>query len=72
MAQKQLIVQVHKDGTVNAETIGMFGDECLDYISVLEDLLEAETVQSSYTADYRRIEATSDQLSAQRDWDAAQ
>lgn len=72
MAQKQLIVQVHKDGTVNAETIGMFGDECLDYISVLEDLLEAETVQSSFTEDYKRVQVTGYQAQAQHDWDAAQ
>lgn len=71
MTQKQLIVQVHKDGTVNAETIGMFGDECLDYISVLEDLLEAETVQSSFTEDYKRAQITSDHEQAQRAWDAA-
>jgi Protein of unknown function (DUF2997). len=52
MAQKQLIVSVRKDGTVHAETVGMYGDECLDYFAVLEDLLDAEVASSTYTADY--------------------
>jgi Protein of unknown function (DUF2997). len=52
MAQKRLIVSVRKDGTVHAETVGMHGEECLDYFAVLEDLLDAEVASSSYTADY--------------------
>jgi hypothetical protein len=52
MAQKQLIVNVRKDGTVHAETVGMYGEECLDYFAVLEDLLDAQVASSTYTADY--------------------
>ena len=52
MTQKQLVVSIRKDGTVHAETIGMYGEECLDYFAVLEDLLDAEVASSSYTADY--------------------
>ncbi|RUQ99076.1 DUF2997 domain-containing protein [Labedella endophytica] len=54
MTQKQLVVQVRRDGTVHAETIGMQGAECLDYIAVLENLLEAETTESAFTDDYHR------------------
>lgn len=54
---KQIIVRVHDDGTVDAETVGMYGPECLDYFAVLEDILEAETVSSSYTEDYHRTGA---------------
>lgn len=52
MTQKQLIVSVRRDGTVHAETVGMYGEECLDYFAVLEDLLDAEVASSTYTADY--------------------
>jgi len=52
VSKKQLIVSVRTDGTVHAETVGMYGEECLDYFAVLEDLLDAEVVSSTYTADY--------------------
>lgn len=54
---KQLIVNLRPDGAVAAETIGMTGDECLSYISALEDLLDATTTSSSYTADHAGVSA---------------
>ena len=54
---KQLLIQLKKNGTIEAETLGMHGQECLDYIDVLEDLLEADVVASSYTQDYHRTSA---------------
>lgn len=53
--QKQLIVTLRPDGSVAAETLGMTGDECLDYISALEDLLDATTTSSSYTAEHAGV-----------------
>ncbi|MFD5215089.1 DUF2997 domain-containing protein [Microbacterium sp. NPDC058345] len=53
--QKQLIVNLRPDGSVAAETLGMAGDECLAYISALEDLLDATTTSSAYTAEYAGI-----------------
>lgn len=53
--QKRLVVQVRADGSVHAETFGMYGQECLDHITALEDLLEATTTSSSYTEDYFRV-----------------
>ncbi|MBO3662118.1 DUF2997 domain-containing protein [Microbacterium stercoris] len=58
---KQIIVRVRKDGTIDAETVGMHGAECLDYFATLEDLLDAETSSSAYTADY-------DAVSAEEQW----
>lgn len=69
MADKQLIVQVRPDGTVHAETIGMHGSECLDYISVLEDLLEAKTTESSFTDAYSQTAVEAE--IATRNWDDA-
>jgi hypothetical protein len=50
--QSELHVRVGADGIVSAETHNVTGSKCLDYIGLLEDLLGANTVQSSYTADY--------------------
>ncbi|MEC5185074.1 hypothetical protein RCH12_002550 [Cryobacterium sp. MP_3.1] len=69
MTDKQLIVQVRPDGTVHAETLGMFGNECLDYITVLENMLEAETTSSSFTDAYAQV-ATEQETTAEN-WDGA-
>jgi hypothetical protein len=53
-------VTVGPDGVVSARTHGLLGERCLDYIAVLEDLLEARTASSEYTDDYTR---THDQAS---------
>ena len=54
-AKPRIIVTVSGDGRINAETEGLLGEACLDYIAVLEDLLAARTVDSSYTADYTKV-----------------
>jgi hypothetical protein len=64
---KQLIVQVRPDGSVHAETIGMYGDECLDYIAVLENMLDAETTTSSFTDAYAQVAA--EQETTAHNWD---
>ena len=56
----QLHVRIAPDGTVTAETKGVVGSACLDYVAVLEDLLAATTVDSGYTADYSRTAARQD------------
>jgi hypothetical protein len=67
MTNKQLVVSVRPDGTVHAETIGMHGDECLDYIAVLENMLDAEATESSFTEAYTQVAAEQD--STTRNWD---
>ena len=69
MTDKQLIVQVRPDGTVHAETIGMYGEECLDYIAVLENMLDAEATESSFTEAYTQIAAEQDATTS--NWDGA-
>lgn len=61
-ARKQLRVSVARDGTVAAETLGFAGPECLDQIAVLEDLLDALSVSSSFTADYHRDAAVAEEV----------
>ena len=57
---RRIAVTINRDGSIKAETLGILGKTCLDYVPLLEELLEAETVQSEFTADYR---ATEQQLS---------
>jgi len=49
---RRIRIDVSPDGNVKAETLGILGQKCLDYVSVLEDMLEAEAVQSSFNSDY--------------------
>jgi hypothetical protein len=46
---------VRDDGSISARTEGVFGEECIDKIDVLESLLDALTVDSSFTEDYMRV-----------------
>lgn len=50
----RITIRVHADGQVSAETHDITGPKCMDYIAVLEDLLDAETVSSAFTDDYTR------------------
>lgn len=50
--REQIVVRVGPDGTISAETLGMKGAKCLDYVTVLEDLLEASATSSAFTAEY--------------------
>ncbi len=55
----QIHLRIMQDGTVTAETRNVTGAKCLEYISLLEDLLDADTTASAYTADYLRTDTES-------------
>jgi hypothetical protein len=48
----QIIVRILPDGHIQAEVSGIKGKSCAAYISVLEQLLSAETIASRPTPDY--------------------
>ncbi|MFI5912982.1 DUF2997 domain-containing protein [Dactylosporangium sp. NPDC051541] len=50
---KRIVVTVAEDGTISAETVGVTGSKCLDYVAVLEELLAAQTVHSEYTREFQ-------------------
>lgn len=50
--QKQLVIQLRVDGTVHAETRQIFGEACVPFAALLEDLCDAEAIDSAYTGDY--------------------
>ncbi|WP_324642440.1 DUF2997 domain-containing protein [Pseudarthrobacter sp. LT1] len=58
MGNEQLVVRISPDGAIFAETKGMKGPKCLEAIGLLEDLLEAQTVTSSYTKEYDEVPAS--------------
>ena len=63
---KRIQVQIFPDGRVQAETQGIKGKKCTEYIKVLEEILEAETIESEYTDEYyvtehSTVEATQEQ-----------
>lgn len=52
MKKKEVIITISESGEIAAETIGVKGEACLDYIEVLESLLGAETIDSNLTDEY--------------------
>ena len=56
MSRRRIIVTLGRDGTVRAETRGILGGECIEAIPLLEDLLDAEAIDSSLTADFDAVE----------------
>lgn len=53
---EKIQLRILKDGTIQAVTNGIKGKKCVDYISLLENLLEAEATSSSYTSEYYETE----------------
>jgi hypothetical protein len=46
---KQSKISIGRDGKIQAEAMGVEGKKCTDYIMVLEEILEAVAVDSSFT-----------------------
>lgn len=54
---KSVTLRIRRDGTVEAETHGIKGRECLPHTAELERLLDAEAVDSEYTPEfYERVD----------------
>jgi len=53
---KQLKIRLFPDGQIQAETNGIKGEACTDYIKTLEKLLNAQTVESVFTKEYYAIQ----------------
>lgn len=50
--KKQIEIRIHPDGKIDTVTRNIKGKACLKYIAVLEQLLEAQTVDSEFTSEY--------------------
>jgi len=54
--KKQLQVRIYPDGKIDAKTLEIKGEACMDYIKIMEELLQARTVESAYTEEYYQAE----------------
>lgn len=57
-AKETITVRITADGLITAETHGVTGPQCMDYIAALEDLFDATAQSSSFTADYNATTIT--------------
>lgn len=53
---KKIKLRIYTDGKIDAETQGIKGKACLDYIAILEQLTGATTVDSDFTAEYKETD----------------
>lgn len=49
---KKVIIKICKDGTIEAETKGIKGKKCEDYIKIIEELTDSKMVEKEYTKEY--------------------
>ncbi|MHA4045164.1 DUF2997 domain-containing protein [Bacillus cereus] len=54
--EKRVKVRILPDGTIQAETKGIKGEKCTDYILILEELLQAEAIEAQYTEEFYETE----------------
>lgn len=52
----QMTLRIFRDGKVMAETHGVKGKACLDYIRILEELTGSVAVDSAFTDDYKALD----------------
>ena len=69
MDSKKIKIRLTEDGNIFAETIGVKGKDCMAYIELLEQILDADTIDSDFTADYYETEIYSQQKqSMEEEW----
>ncbi len=53
---KRVQIKILPDGSIEAVTQGIKGKACLEYVHLLEELLDAKAVDSDFTSEYNEIE----------------
>ena len=53
---KTIKIKIFPDGQVQATANGIKGKSCTNYIRILEEILDAETIESEYTPEYHESE----------------
>jgi len=59
-ARQRIHLIIRDDGLISAKTENIFGQDCLLKIDVLENMLDALTVDSNFTDDYSKNISHSD------------
>jgi Protein of unknown function (DUF2997) len=52
---KRVKIKILPDGTIEAMTQGVKGKDCLGYVRLFEELLNAEAVDSDFTSEYYEL-----------------
>ena len=55
---KQIKIRIYPDGKIESQTQNIKGKACLKYIQPLEQLLEAQVIDSQFTSEYYENEIT--------------
>lgn len=50
--KKQMKVWLRADGSIDAETIGVKGKNCLKYMMILEEMMRASVIDSEFTKEF--------------------
>ena len=53
---KKIRFEISPNGEIRAKTLGMHGVECMDYVELIEQLLDAKAVDSQFTEEYAQTE----------------
>jgi hypothetical protein len=59
---KHIVIKISPSGEVQAETEGIKGKRCTDYIAVLENILKAKVADSAYTPEYYEPEIQEERI----------
>ncbi|MBM4763818.1 DUF2997 domain-containing protein [Bacillus sp. B15-48] len=54
--EEKIQIRIFPDGRIVAETKGIKGEKCTNYIQLIEELLNAKTVESNYTEEFYETE----------------
>ncbi|MCM3443108.1 DUF2997 domain-containing protein [Metabacillus halosaccharovorans] len=54
--EEKIVVRIFPDGRIQAETKGIKGEKCTNYMKVLEEILSARTLESTYTEEFYETE----------------
>jgi len=51
---KKLRIEITPSGKIQAKTLGMYDEECLDYVEIIEQLTDSVAIDSEFTEEYLR------------------
>ncbi|ERI09673.1 DUF2997 domain-containing protein [Aneurinibacillus aneurinilyticus] len=54
--KQKIQLRIFPDGRIQAETKGIKGERCTDYITILEEMLNAQAVEAEYTKEFYETE----------------
>ena len=48
----KIVIKIRPDGMIEAETLGIKGKKCKEYMEILEKFLDSKIIDSEYTKEY--------------------